>query len=45
MGIDGSILAPYRKIALAPGLVNGQIMSTLDITLSSGSYANCPSCQ
>ena len=43
--IDGTILAPYRKIGLAPGTVNGQIMSTMDISIVSGSFVNCPSCQ
>lgn len=39
--VDGTILAPYRKIGLAPGRVNGQVMSTKDITLSSGAIVEC----
>jgi choice-of-anchor A domain-containing protein len=43
--VDGTILAPYRKISIAPGRVNGQIMSTLEISLSGGAIVECPSCQ
>jgi hypothetical protein len=40
--VDGAILAPYRKIALSPGLVNGEIISGLDISVVSGSSVKCP---
>ena len=42
--VDGTILAPYRKIALSPGLVNGQIISGKDISIVSGSSVRCPPC-
>jgi hypothetical protein len=42
--VDGSILAPYRKIALSPGLVNGEILSGLNISIVSGSSVRCPPC-
>lgn len=34
--VDGTILAPDRKIKLSPGLVNGALISGEKITLSSG---------
>jgi hypothetical protein len=42
--VDGTILAPYRKIALSPGLVNGEVISGLDISIVSGSSVKCPPC-
>jgi hypothetical protein len=42
--VDGTILAPYRKIALSPGLVHGEIISGLDISIVSGSSVKCPPC-
>jgi choice-of-anchor A domain-containing protein len=42
--LDGTILAPYRKIALSPGLVNGEVISGLDISIVSGSSVKCPPC-
>jgi len=42
--VDGTILAPYRKIALSPGLVNGELISGLDISIVSGSSVKCPPC-
>jgi choice-of-anchor A domain-containing protein len=40
--VDGTILAPLRKIAMSPGLVNGQIISGRDISIVSGSALSCP---
>ena len=40
--LDGTILAPERKVRLSPGRVTGQIFSEKDITLSSGSIVECP---
>jgi choice-of-anchor A domain-containing protein len=42
--VDGTILAPYRKIALSPGLVNGEIISGMNISIVSGSSVKCPPC-
>jgi hypothetical protein len=42
--VDGTILAPFRKIALSPGLVNGEVISGLDISIVSGSSVKCPPC-
>lgn len=42
--VDGTILAPYRKIALSPGLVNGEVISAQDISIVSGSSVRCPPC-
>jgi len=39
--VDGTLLAPNRKIALSPGLVNGQVISGLDISIVSGSSVRC----
>jgi choice-of-anchor A domain-containing protein len=37
--VDGTILAPERKVKLSPGLVNGAVISAKNITLSSGGAA------
>jgi choice-of-anchor A domain-containing protein len=42
--IDGTILAPHRNIALSPGLVNGGVISGLNISIVSGSSVHCPPC-
>jgi choice-of-anchor A domain-containing protein len=42
--VDGTLLAPYRKIALSPGLVNGEVISGMDISIVSGSSVRCPVC-
>jgi len=39
--IDGTLLAPFRNIALSPGLVNGEIIGGLDISIVSGSSVRC----
>ena len=43
--VDGTLLAPYRNIALSPGLVNGEVISGQDISIVSGSSVRCPACQ
>ena len=42
--VDGTILAPNRKIALSPGLVNGEVISGMNISIVSGSSVRCPPC-
>src|SRR5439155_1689883 len=40
--VDGTVLAPLRKIALSPGLVNGAVISAKDISIVSGASVRCP---
>jgi len=40
--VDGTVLAPQRKIRLSPGLVNGAVISGKDISIVSGSSVRCP---
>ena len=40
--IDGSLIAVQRKIALAPGRINGQVCSNQDQSYVSGSSVRCP---
>jgi uncharacterized repeat protein (TIGR01451 family) len=40
--VDGTLLAPFRKINLSPGLVNGEVISGLNISIVSGSSVRCP---
>ncbi|HXI70964.1 MAG TPA: hypothetical protein VNN22_11475 [Verrucomicrobiae bacterium] len=40
--VDGTLLAPYRNIALSPGLVNGEVISGRSISIVSGSSVRCP---
>ena len=42
--VDGTLLAPFRKIKLSPGLVNGAVISAQDINIVSGSSVRCPRC-
>ncbi|MGO8928923.1 MAG: hypothetical protein ACLQU3_18805 [Limisphaerales bacterium] len=42
--VDGTLLAPQRKINLSPGLVNGEVISGMDISIVSGSGVHCPPC-
>jgi choice-of-anchor A domain-containing protein len=41
--VDGTLIALKRKIALSPGLVNGQLIGGQDISIVSGSSVRCPS--
>ena len=43
--VDGTILAPNRKISLSPGLVNGELISAQNITVSSGGSVRCATCE
>ena len=40
--VDGTILAPLRKIKLSPGLVNGAVISAKEISIVSGASVRCP---
>jgi uncharacterized repeat protein (TIGR01451 family) len=40
--VDGTLLAVQRKINLSPGLVNGQVISGMNISIVSGSSVRCP---
>jgi hypothetical protein len=40
--IDGSLIAIDRKIALSPGLINGQVCGNRDQAYVSGSSVRCP---
>src|SRR5262249_39543545 len=40
--VDGTLLAVNRVINLSPGLVNGQVISALNISIVSGSSVRCP---
>jgi len=43
--VDGTLLAPDRKINLSPGLVNGEVISAQNINIVSGSSVRCPPCK
>ncbi|HXJ74184.1 MAG TPA: hypothetical protein VNM37_15145, partial [Candidatus Dormibacteraeota bacterium] len=40
--VDGTLIALQRKIALSPGLVNGQLVGGRDISIVSGASVHCP---
>jgi len=40
--VDGTLIALERKIALSPGLVNGQLVGGRDISIVSGASVRCP---
>jgi uncharacterized repeat protein (TIGR01451 family) len=40
--VDGTLIALQRKIALSPGLVNGQLIGGRDISIVSGASVRCP---
>jgi hypothetical protein len=42
--VDGTVLAILRKIALSPGMVHGEVISSKNISIVSGSSVRCPAC-